>query len=112
MVFDAGGLTIGSAARAFPAAGLADPIKTLKNSRFAPPDRFAGNGAQRFAAEMHDGLGQSLVIIKNRARLSLKADQKEAMLDHLARFATVLHAIHEAKEIAFNLRPHLLDVSV
>lgn len=66
---------------------------------------------KRFAAEMHDGLGQSLVIIKNRARLSLKqSDQKEAMLDHLESISeTASHAIHEAKEIAFNLRPHLLD---
>jgi signal transduction histidine kinase/ligand-binding sensor domain-containing protein len=66
---------------------------------------------KRFAAEMHDGIGQSLVIIKNRARLSLKqSDQKEAMLDHLENISeTASHAIHEAKEIAFNLRPHLLD---
>jgi signal transduction histidine kinase/ligand-binding sensor domain-containing protein len=66
---------------------------------------------KRFAAEMHDGLGQSLVIIKNRARLSLKqADKKEVMLDHLENIsATASHAIEEAREIAFNLRPHLLD---
>ncbi|MGI8542908.1 MAG: ligand-binding sensor domain-containing protein [Aridibacter sp.] len=66
---------------------------------------------KRFAAEMHDGLGQSLVIIKNRARLSLRqADQKEAMLDHLENISdTASHAIEEAREIAFNLRPHLLD---
>ena len=66
---------------------------------------------KRFAAEMHDGLGQSLVIIKNRASLSLKqSDNKEAMIDHLENIsATASHAIHEAKEIAFNLRPHLLD---
>ncbi|HQU90871.1 MAG TPA: two-component regulator propeller domain-containing protein [Pyrinomonadaceae bacterium] len=66
---------------------------------------------KRFAAEMHDGLGQSLVIIKNRARLSLKqSDQKDAVLDHLENISsTASHAIHEAKEIAFNLRPHLLD---
>jgi signal transduction histidine kinase/ligand-binding sensor domain-containing protein len=66
---------------------------------------------KRFAAEMHDGIGQSLVIIKNRARLSLKqSDQKEAMLDHLENISeTASHAIEEAREIAFNLRPHLLD---
>jgi signal transduction histidine kinase len=52
-----------------------------------------------------------LVIIKNRARLSLKqADQKEAMIDHLENISeTASHAIEEAREIAFNLRPHLLD---
>jgi len=43
--------------------------------------------------------------------LSLKqSDKKEAMIDHLENIsATASHAIHEAKEIAFNLRPHLLD---
>ena len=66
---------------------------------------------KRFAAEMHDGLGQSLVIIKNRARLGLKrSDEKDAMLDNLENISeTASHAIHEAREIAFNLRPHLLD---
>lgn len=66
---------------------------------------------KRFAAEMHDGLGQSLVIIKNHARLSLKQpDEKDAVLEHLESIAsTASHAIDEAKEIAFNLRPHLLD---
>jgi signal transduction histidine kinase len=51
------------------------------------------------------------VIIKNRARLSLKqSDKKEAMLDHLENISeTASHAIEEAREIAFNLRPHLLD---
>jgi signal transduction histidine kinase len=66
---------------------------------------------KRLASEMHDGLGQSLVIIKNRARLSLKqSDQKEVMLDHLEKISTMAsHAINEAKEIVFNLRPHLLE---
>ena len=66
---------------------------------------------KRFAAEMHDGLGQSLVIIKNRARLSLRqSNQNEAALDHLKSISeTASHAIEEAREIAFNLRPHLLD---
>lgn len=66
---------------------------------------------KRFAAEIHDGLGQSLVIIKNRARLSMKqADNKTATLDHLENIsATASNAIEEAREMAFNLRPHLLD---
>lgn len=66
---------------------------------------------KRFTAEMHDGLGQSLVIIKNRARLSLKQPENQtAMLDHLENIsATASHAIEETREIAFNLRPHLLD---
>lgn len=67
--------------------------------------------SKRFAAEIHDGLGQSLVIVKNRARLSLRqTDEKEAMLDHLGNISdTASDAIEEAREIAFNLRPHLID---
>ena len=51
------------------------------------------------------------MIIKNRARLGLKrSDEKDAMLDNLENISeTASHAIHEAREIAFNLRPHLLD---
>ena len=66
---------------------------------------------KRFAAEMHDGLGQSLVMIKNRARLSLKqSGEPDVVTDHLENIsATASHAINEAREIAFNLRPHLLD---
>lgn len=66
---------------------------------------------KRFAAEMHDGIGQSLVIIKNRARLSLKqAGNEVAIADHLENISTAAsRAIEEAREIAFNLRPHLLD---
>ncbi|MBS1794968.1 MAG: hypothetical protein JSS81_13995 [Acidobacteria bacterium] len=66
---------------------------------------------KRFAAEMHDGLGQSFVIIKNRARLSLKQiDNEAATLDHLEKISeTASQALEETREIAFNLRPHLLD---
>lgn len=66
---------------------------------------------KRFAAEMHDGLGQSFVIIKNRARLSLKQPENQtAMLEHLENISeTASHALEETREIAFNLRPHLLD---
>lgn len=66
---------------------------------------------KRFAAEMHDGLGQSFVIIKNRARLSQKQLGDEAvMMDHLEKISeTASDALEETREIAFNLRPHLLD---
>jgi signal transduction histidine kinase len=66
---------------------------------------------KRFAAELHDGLGQSLVIVKNLARLSLKQPGNQpVMLDHLEKISTTAsQAIEETREIAFNLRPHLLD---
>jgi len=66
---------------------------------------------QRIAAELHDGLGQSLAIIKNRALLSLgkPADHERAMtqLEEISEAAT--QAIEEAKEIAYNLHPYQLD---
>ncbi len=66
---------------------------------------------QRIAAELHDGLSQSLVIIKNRALSSLNApsDQDRAMeqLREIADAAT--QAIDEVHEVIYDLRPRQLD---
>lgn len=65
----------------------------------------------RIAAELHDGLSQSLVIIKNRAALSLKkkenAEHAFEQLEEIAQAST--EAIDEAKEIIYDLRPIQLD---
>ncbi len=65
----------------------------------------------RIAAELHDGLSQSLVIIKNRAALSLKkkenAEHAFEQLEEIAQAST--EAIDETKEIIHNLRPVQLD---
>lgn len=65
----------------------------------------------RVAAELHDGLGQSLAIIKNRALIGLRA------LPDASRTGEQLHdivstassAIGEVRQIAHNLRPYELD---
>jgi signal transduction histidine kinase/ligand-binding sensor domain-containing protein len=66
---------------------------------------------KRIAAELHDSIGQSLAIIKNRAALSLSqpADHDRALeqLDEISDAAA--HAMEEVREIAFNLRPLQLD---
>ncbi|MCY7347745.1 MAG: histidine kinase [Pyrinomonadaceae bacterium] len=66
---------------------------------------------KRLAAELHDGLGQNLVVIKNRALLGMrKGDDKERVMkefDNISESATL--AIEEVREITNNLRPHLLD---
>ena len=66
---------------------------------------------KRIAAELHDGLGQNLVVIKNRAMLGLrKGDDKERVakeLDSISESAS--QAIEEVREITNNLRPQLLD---
>ena len=66
---------------------------------------------KRVAAELHDGLGQSLAIIKSRAALSLSqpANHEKAIeqLEEISEAA--VHAIDEVREIAYSLRPYQLD---
>lgn len=66
---------------------------------------------KRIAAELHDSLGQSLAIIKNRALLSLSApDNRERVLEQLREISEAsAEVIDEVKEIAHNLRPYQLD---
>jgi signal transduction histidine kinase/ligand-binding sensor domain-containing protein len=69
------------------------------------------NERKRIAAELHDSLGQSLIIIRNRALLSLnKPDDHERALAQMEEISTAAaQAISEVKEIAYNLRPYQLD---
>lgn len=63
---------------------------------------------QRIAAELHDGLGQDLLIIKNRALLGLKnSADSSRQLGEISETASA--AIDEVREIAYNLRPFHLD---
>ncbi|MCA1636850.1 MAG: histidine kinase [Acidobacteria bacterium] len=66
---------------------------------------------RRIAAELHDSLGQSLAMIKNSAVFGEQAaadlpTAKEQLAQITAQSA---HAISEVREIAYNLRPYLLD---
>ncbi|PZR71951.1 MAG: hypothetical protein DLM52_13805 [Chthoniobacterales bacterium] len=66
---------------------------------------------RRIAAELHDGLGQSLAMIKNSAvfgaRNASDLTATQSQLDQITQQST--HAISEVREIAYNLRPYLLD---
>lgn len=66
---------------------------------------------KRIAAELHDSLGQNLLIIKNRALLGLtKRDEQEFTNEQLNEISsTASQAIEEVREIARNLRPYQLD---
>ena len=66
---------------------------------------------KRIAAELHDSLGQSLAIIKNRAMLSLTTpgDHERAMAQLREISDASAEIIEEMKEIAHNLRPYQLD---
>lgn len=66
---------------------------------------------QRIASGLHDSLGQTMLIIKNRANLALKslADRASAeeQLDEIS--ASASDALEEVRTIAHNLRPYQLD---
>lgn len=66
---------------------------------------------QRIAAELHDSLGQNLLVIKNRAALALaQQDQPDKMAAQMGEVSALASAaIREVREIAQNLRPFQLD---
>lgn len=66
---------------------------------------------KRIAVELHDGLGQNLVVIKNRAMLGLsKGDDPERVARELRNISdSASEALDEVREITNNLRPQLLD---
>jgi signal transduction histidine kinase len=67
---------------------------------------------QRIAAELHDSLGQRLIIISNLAQLSLRAQAKgsAAIAETVQEIgAEAALAIQETREISYNLRPLQLD---
>ena len=69
------------------------------------------NERQRMAAELHDGLGQSLLVVKNYATMALKepklADKTQRQLQEISDSASA--SIEEVRSIARALRPYQLD---
>jgi signal transduction histidine kinase/ligand-binding sensor domain-containing protein len=66
---------------------------------------------KRIAAELHDSLGQDLLIIKNRAALGLRLlDDPAKAREQIEEIAgTASQSIREVRQIAYNLRPYHLD---
>jgi len=66
---------------------------------------------KRIATELHDGIGQELLIIKNRALLALgdlkNKNHVREQLDEISHTAS--QAIQETREITYNLRPYQID---
>jgi signal transduction histidine kinase len=69
------------------------------------------NERQRIAAELHDSLGQNLLIIKSRAVLGSAANQNpDAAREQFEEIAaSAVESIEEVRQIAYNLRPYHLD---
>lgn len=65
---------------------------------------------KRIAAELHDSLGQSLIVIKNLAVMMLYPSDQEIMRQQAQEISSeTSRAIGEVKEISYNLRPFHLD---
>jgi ligand-binding sensor domain-containing protein/signal transduction histidine kinase len=66
---------------------------------------------KRIAAELHDSLGQNLLVIKNRVALAkLTSNDLPAAFQQLDQISdSTMQAIQEVRQIAYNLRPHHLD---
>ena len=65
---------------------------------------------KRIAAELHDSLGQRLIVIKNLALLHMKGTEgagTNVRVEEIS--AEVSNAIREVKEISYDLRPYQLD---
>jgi signal transduction histidine kinase len=66
---------------------------------------------KRIAAELHDSLGQDLLVIKNRALLGLREPATTAsateQLGEISRMAS--HSLEEVRQISRNLRPYQID---
>jgi len=66
---------------------------------------------QRIAAELHDGLGQRLVVVRNLATLSLEPSvgyaRSRQYIEEIA--AEAAAAINEVRGVSYNLRPYQLD---
>jgi signal transduction histidine kinase len=66
---------------------------------------------KRIAAELHDGLGQSLLVIKNRTvigkRFAADPPKVTTQLDEISHATS--QALEEVRGIAYNLRPYHLE---
>ena len=66
---------------------------------------------KRIAAELHDGLGQSLLVIRNRSKLGLADAATPELLreqmEHISGLSA--SAVEEIRNISQNLRPYQLD---
>ncbi|MDZ7289998.1 MAG: histidine kinase [candidate division KSB1 bacterium] len=72
---------------------------------------FQENERKRIAGELHDSLGQDLLIINNGIRqcLNLVPDQSEIAGELRQLSEIALQSVNEVREISYDLHPHQLD---
>lgn len=66
---------------------------------------------RRIASELHDGLGQQILVIKNRAAMALlQPDNREALISELQEISqSAQSSIYSVREISYGLRPLHLE---
>jgi len=62
---------------------------------------------KRIAGELHDGIGQTLVVIRNRALLGLKDGDLVPQVAQIS--AAAADGVEEVRKIAYGLRPYQID---
>ena len=65
---------------------------------------------KRIAAELHDSMGQNLLLIKNLAEMAMRSPTPGVAYDHLGTINQLaVQCIAEARQISRDLRPYQLD---
>lgn len=102
------------------AAGVAGSVK-LRTARLLREQRNAEEFSRRLiesqeqerkrlAGELHDELGQELLVMINRAQMGMRTESMEKARGHLEEVAKAgTRAIEEVRSMAFNLRPYHLE---
>jgi len=112
--FQAGAITAGIGLAGL---GVRSRFTRLKRRR-AEQDLFARQllssqeaERKRIAGELHDGIGQTLVVIRNRAQLGLRdGDDPAGTRRHMEEILEATgDGIEEVRKVAYNLRPYQLD---
>jgi signal transduction histidine kinase len=69
---------------------------------------------KRIASELHDGLGQNLLIIANRAKMGLKKEKVSLMQKEFEIISSsAIESINDVRKIAYNLHPlQIEDVGI
>lgn len=63
----------------------------------------------RIASELHDSIGQNLILIKNRALLGMGINETESATEHFSQISDLSsQTISDIREISYNLRPYQL----